>query len=108
MRWWKGCGPSSPLAGRPGATPGSRSATLLRALERDGRLSVPLNGEEVILSRDEVVARMHEAQGYAAEGQAGEFAVLETTLTPDLVLEGQARELVHQIQNLRKDAGLAV
>ena len=83
-------------------------ATVLRALERDGRLSVPLNGEEVILSRDEVVARMHEAQGYAAEGQAGEFAVLETTLTPDLVLEGQARELVHQIQNLRKDAGLAV
>ena len=51
---------------------------------------------------------MHETRGYAAEGQGGEFAVLETTLTPELVLEGQARELVHQIQNLRREVGLAV
>jgi isoleucyl-tRNA synthetase len=51
---------------------------------------------------------MHEGRGYAAEGQAGEFAILETTLTPELILEGQAREFVHQIQTLRKDAGLAV
>jgi isoleucyl-tRNA synthetase len=82
--------------------------TVLRTVQHDGRLRVAVGGEEVILSRDDVVARMHEAQGYAAEGQAGEFAVLETTLTPDLILEGQARELVHQIQTLRKDAGLAV
>ncbi len=81
---------------------------VLRTLERDGRLSIQLDGGEVVLSREEVVARMHEAQGYAAEGQAGEFAILETALTPDLVLEGQARELVHKIQTLRRDAGLAV
>jgi len=83
-------------------------AAVLRTLEREGRLSVPVDGDEIVLTREEVLARMHEAQGYAAEGQAGEFAILETTLSPDLILEGQARELVHQIQNLRKDAGLAV
>ncbi len=83
-------------------------AAVLRTLEREGRLAVPVDGEAVWLSRDEVVARLHEARGYAAEGQGGEFAILETTLTPDLVLEGQARELVHQIQMLRREAGLAV
>ncbi len=83
-------------------------AVALRTLAQDGRLSVRVGADEIALSRDEVQARMHEAQGYAAEGQAGEFAILETTLTPELVLEGQARELVHQIQHLRKDAGLAV
>ncbi|HEU4798869.1 MAG TPA: DUF5915 domain-containing protein, partial [bacterium] len=41
-------------------------------------------------------------------GAGGEFAILETNLTPELVLEGQARELVHQVQTLRKDADLAV
>ena len=84
------------------------AASALRTLEREGRLSLSVSGQDVVLTRDEVEARMHEARGYAAEGQGGEFAILETTLTPELVLEGQARELVHQIQNLRKDAGLAV
>ncbi|MDR7404539.1 MAG: DUF5915 domain-containing protein, partial [Armatimonadota bacterium] len=83
-------------------------ADALRTLEREGRLGVPVEGETVWLSRDEVVARLREARGYAAQGEGGEFAILETTLTPDLVLEGQARELVHQLQLLRREAGLAV
>jgi isoleucyl-tRNA synthetase len=80
----------------------------MQRLERDGRLSITLDGEALTLSRDELEARMHESKGFAAEGSGGEFAILETTLSPELVLEGQARELVHQIQNLRRDAGLAV
>ncbi len=79
-----------------------------RTLEDEGHLAVRVGNEEVVLSREEVVARMHEAQGYAAEGQGGELAILETTPSPELVLEGQARELVHQIQILRKASGLAV
>ncbi len=83
-------------------------AKAMAALERDGSLTVSVDGGTVVLTRDELEARMHEAAGYAAEGARGEFAVLETTLTPELVLEGQARELVHQVQQLRKDAGLAI
>ncbi len=83
-------------------------AKAMAALERDGSLTVPVDGGTVGLTRDELEVRMHEAAGYAAEGTGGEFAVLETTLTPELVLEGQARELVHQVQQLRKDAGLAI
>jgi len=80
----------------------------MQSLEKDGSLAVPVDGEAVVLTRDDVEARLHEATGYAAEGAGGEFAVLETTLTPELVLEGQARELVHHVQQLRKDAALAV
>ncbi len=87
---------------------GLNPATAMETLERAGQLTISVDGEPVVLAREDVEARMHEAQGYAAEGTGGEFAILETTLTPDLILEGQARELVHQIQLLRKDAGLAV
>jgi len=83
-------------------------AAALRALEHDGHLTLAIDGREVVLSRDELEARMHETRGYAAEGAGGEFAILETALTPELILEGQARELVHQVQTLRKEGDLAV
>jgi len=44
-----------------------------------------------------------------AVAEVGEMIVgLDTSLTPDLVHEGIARDLVRQIQNLRKRAGLRV
>jgi len=42
----------------------------------------------------------------ATDGQL--TVVLETTLTPELVAEGHAREVVSQLQNARKSAGLEV
>ncbi|MBI2973310.1 MAG: isoleucine--tRNA ligase [Armatimonadetes bacterium] len=81
---------------------------VMARLERDGQLTVTTGGEKFTLTRDDLEARLHESKGYAAEGSGGEFAILETTLTPELVLEGKAREFVHQVQNLRKEAGLAV
>jgi len=79
---------------------------VIRALEGAGRLAVSLDGEEITLSATEVDVRMHTAEGFAAEGMGGEFAILDTRLSPELVQEGRARELVHQVQQLRKDAGL--
>src|SRR3970282_1304520 len=62
--------------------------------------------EEAALVPAEVDVRMHTAEGFAAEGLGGEFAILDVRLTPELVAEGRARELVHQVQQMRKDAGL--
>ena len=33
---------------------------------------------------------------------------MDTTLTPDLLNEGLAREFVNRVQNMRRDAGLSV
>jgi len=80
----------------------------LQTLARHGHLTLSVDGREVVLSGEDLETRLHSTRGYAAEGADGEFAILETLLTPDLVLEGQARELVHQVQTLRKEAELAV
>ena len=39
---------------------------------------------------------------------AGYTVAVTTEVTPDLLLEGQARELVHRIQNMRRDAGFDI
>jgi len=42
------------------------------------------------------------------EYQVGDLVLLEMTITPELADEGLARELVHRIQNLRKEAGFEI
>ena len=43
-----------------------------------------------------------------AEDEAGYGVAVDTRLTPELKDEGLARELVHRLQNLRKEAGLEI
>ncbi|HYM70492.1 MAG TPA: class I tRNA ligase family protein, partial [bacterium] len=71
------------------------------------RLRLP-GGQEVVLERAEVDVRMHWHAGLTGAGEAGTWVVLDTTLTDALVREGLARELVHQIQQWRKEAGLEI
>ena len=46
--------------------------------------------------------------GFAAAEADGYTLVLDTRLTPELLQAGLARELVHRIQTMRKDAGFEV
>lgn len=92
------------------AVTGMDPLSVIKALEGQGDLTVMMperpDGGTVVLARDELEVRMHTEAGYAAEGMAGEFAILDTQVSPDLEREGRARELVHHVQQLRKDAGL--
>jgi len=63
---------------------------------------------EVVLERAEVDVRMHWNTGLTGAGEAGDWIVLDTALTDALVREGLARELVHQIQQWRKEAGFEI
>jgi isoleucyl-tRNA synthetase len=46
--------------------------------------------------------------GFSVKNEGQDLVALETVLTPVVLSEGLARELVHKIQNLRKDSGLEV
>ncbi len=80
----------------------------LAALAGGGGPTVQVGGEEVRLEADELEIRLRTAPGYTAEGTGGHVVILETTLDEALTREGQARELVHHIQQLRKERGLEV
>jgi isoleucyl-tRNA synthetase len=71
-------------------------------------LVLTVGGETIRLDPDEVEVRLRTAPGFAAESAGGQVVILDTTLDPALTREGQARELVHHIQQLRKERGLEV
>ena len=66
-------------------------------------------GDEVVLERAEVAVQIRSLNpNLVVAGGAGVWIALDKTLTDKLVQEGMARELVHQIQQLRKEAGLQI
>ncbi len=79
---------------------------LAAELERDGRLRLALGGETVELAAEDVEVRLVEREGTATQGDRELLVALETELTPELVAEGWAREVVHRIQAARKAADL--
>jgi isoleucyl-tRNA synthetase len=61
----------------------------------------------VELSGDEVLVELHAKEGYSAERIPGQgILVLDTHLTPDLIDEGMARDIVNQVQQVRKNLNL--
>jgi isoleucyl-tRNA synthetase len=60
------------------------------------------------LEPSEVLVTTVEKEGFASAQEAGYVVVLDTEITDELRDEGLAREIVHRIQNLRKDAGFEI
>jgi isoleucyl-tRNA synthetase len=58
------------------------------------------------LSADEVLVEHHGAEGWAVAGADGVTVALDTTLDDELRLEGRVLDLIHQLNSMRKDAGL--
>jgi isoleucyl-tRNA synthetase len=68
--------------------------------------TLPLAGEAIGLS--DVLLQRKPAPGRAVATEGDVTLVLDTALTPELVLEGLSREFVSVLQQARKNAGLEV
>jgi len=82
------------------------SDELAERLEREGRILVFVDGEPIELASHELEVRLIEKEGLATAGDRELLVVLDTQLTPELIAEGRAREIVNRIQTARKEAGL--
>jgi isoleucyl-tRNA synthetase len=71
-------------------------------------VSVSVEGEEITLLPEELLVEPRQREGYALEREAGLSVALRTVLDAELVDEGLVRELVHRVQNLRREKGFEI
>src|SRR4249919_592945 len=58
------------------------------------------------LGPDEVLVERHGKEGWAVASEEGLTVALDLALDPELELEGRARDLIHEINGMRKEQGL--
>ena len=69
---------------------------------------VAADGENFEIAPEDVEVRSSPRVGYSVGEDGGYMVAITTDLTPELVMEGNARELIRRIQQLRKDADLEI
>jgi isoleucyl-tRNA synthetase len=82
---------------------------LAPAIQRGERISLDVPGlGPVELGPEEVSVVEEPVTGWRVVREGGASVALDLTITPELRLEGLARDLVRAVQDLRKEAGLKV
>jgi len=77
-------------------------------LEANGRMPLSVEGQDVELLRDDVEITAENVPGLSVASEGGVTVALDIELNEALLQEGLARELVSQIQTLRKESGFEV
>lgn len=78
------------------------AATFVAELDAKGSVEITVAGETVNVPKDFVDVRISAKDGFAVAMENNIFTILDTVLTPELVKEGLAREVVSKVQQLRK------
>ncbi|MBX3434905.1 MAG: isoleucine--tRNA ligase [Pirellulales bacterium] len=88
-----------------GALAKQSGSELLANIRDNGKINLTVDGQQVELTGEEVEIRITAREGWTAANDKGVVIVLATELTPELIAEGLARDLVRAIQDRRKEIG---
>jgi isoleucyl-tRNA synthetase len=77
----------------------------LRALEEGGSAILEVDGEAIEYLSEDVTVEREVTSDWVVQSDGPYVAALDPELTDDLRREGMAREVVHRVQRLRKEAG---
>ncbi len=80
----------------------------IESIEKNGKLSIEINGSLETILLEEVEITTQDIEGWLVANQGNLTVALDVSINEDLKNEGIARELVNRIQNLRKEKGLEV
>jgi isoleucyl-tRNA synthetase len=80
----------------------------IESIEKNGKLSIDINGALETILLEEVEISTQDIEGWLVANQGNLTVALDVSINEDLKNEGIARELVNRIQNLRKENGLEV
>ncbi len=80
----------------------------MAALLSGNSVSIDLEGEEIVLTPDDVAVERAVREGLVARSELGITVALDTELTEELIVEGMARELINKINTMRRENGYHV
>jgi len=75
----------------------------ISSLEKDGALALTIEEETIQLLLKEVEIIAEDIPGWSVAVKNALTVALDITISPDLLMEGNARELVNRVQNIRKE-----
>ena len=84
------------------------TAAAAASLEAGESIEIMLDGEAVSLDSSAIELRIRGQEGYAVSRAGGEVVALDLELNDGLRARGMVREIVRQLQDLRKASGLRV
>jgi isoleucyl-tRNA synthetase len=80
----------------------------LRRFELGEELVVTVDGDTHVITAGDLDIVRRASGALVVQEEHGYFAAIDPAITPELRLEGVAREIISRVQRMRKDAGLAV
>ncbi len=83
-------------------------AVAAETLASGGSLSLELSAGKVEVAPEEIEVRVNPKEGFAASRDATVAVALELEVDAELALRGRLRDLVRQLQELRRQSGFAV
>ena len=83
-------------------------SAVVKAVANGGAYTFAANGAEVSLTEADLLIEPMQKEGFAVETEGEIAVILDETLTPELILEGNIREIISKVQTMRKEAGFEV
>ncbi|MDR3121172.1 MAG: isoleucine--tRNA ligase [Clostridiales bacterium] len=80
----------------------------MRELDATGLLKFTIDGQEVALTVEDLLIETARREHYVTDSDGRMTVALDIRVTDELLEEGNVRELVSKIQNMRKEAGFEV
>ena len=84
---------------------GAFSQQEIAQLEKNGQIAIQVDGENYQIELAEVEIAAEDIPGWSVASKGALTVALDIVLSEDLKQEGDARELVNRIQNIRKENG---
>src|SRR5690606_14887027 len=84
------------------------AATVVAAMRAGDPITLDGKDGGFTLAPTDILVAVEASHGWAAQEESGYAVLVDTQLSPELVAEGIAREVIRRLQDLRRDAGLDV
>ena len=84
------------------------SQAQIAELETNGQVTLNAAGEDALIEMADVDIMSQDIPGWSVANEGTVTVALDIIITPELKVEGNARKLIKQIQNLRKSQGFEI